>query len=165
MISKKYSIEAFVEAVKGKDSQEVIALAVEEATKADRKVHKNSQAGKDRKASDLFTPAEAADQLSPICSETPFHIKTTYNLYMKYWGHPDQLADTLSPVPPVNTVISPKNGLTLAMNDPGYNGGKKDQQWPLNSISTDTRVRSPTNTGPARYLRCRAKAGQSSGGI
>jgi hypothetical protein len=38
MISKNYSIEEFVEVVKGKDSYEVIALAVEEATKADRKV-------------------------------------------------------------------------------------------------------------------------------
>ena len=40
MISKKFDIEEFVEVVKGKDSQEVIALAVEEATKADRMVMK-----------------------------------------------------------------------------------------------------------------------------
>jgi hypothetical protein len=108
MISKKYSIEAFVEAVKGKDSQEVIALAVEEATKADRKVMKTHKQGQTEKLQTYSRQLKRLINYHRYAAKPRFHIKTTYNLYMKYWGHPDQLADALPPNPPADTVISQK---------------------------------------------------------
>jgi hypothetical protein len=108
MISKKYSIEAFVEAVKGKDSQEVIALAVEEATQADRMVLKTRGQEKTEKLQTYSRQLKRLINYHRYAVKPRYHIKTTYNLYMKYWGFPDQLADTLSPVPPVNTLSHQK---------------------------------------------------------
>lgn len=103
MISKKCSIDEFVEAVKGKNSQEVIALAVEEATKADRKVMKTRKQGKTEKLQTYSLQLKRLINYHRYVSKPRFHIKTTYNLYMKYWGHPDQLANLVPPNPPEDT--------------------------------------------------------------
>lgn len=91
MISKECSIEAFTAFLKDKDSQTVIAMAVEEATEADRLILKKSQ------------PAQTAllqtysRQLKQLIGYHRYAVKprkkeqTTYNLYMKYWGQVDPL--------------------------------------------------------------------------
>jgi hypothetical protein len=108
MISKKFSIEAFVEAVNGKDSQEVIALAVEEATKADRKAMKTRKQDKAEKLQTYSRQLKRLINYHRYVVKPRYHIKMTYNLYMKYWGHQDQVADVFSPNPPADTVISQK---------------------------------------------------------
>jgi hypothetical protein len=104
MISKKCSVEEFVEAVKGKDSQEVIALAVEEATKADRKVMKTRKQGKTEKLQTYSRQLKRLINYHRYVVKPRFRDKTTYNLYMKYWGHLDQLPDLIPPNPPVDTL-------------------------------------------------------------
>jgi len=104
MISKNCSIEEFVEGVKGKDSPEVIALAVEEATKADRKVMKTHKQCKTEKLRTYSRQLKRLINYHRYVVKPRFHTKTTYNLYMKYWGHPDQLADLIPPNPPVDTL-------------------------------------------------------------
>jgi hypothetical protein len=108
MISKKYSIEEFVNAVKGKDSQEVISLAVEEATKADRKVMKTRKQGKTEKLQVYSRQLKQLINYHRYVMKPRHRIKTTYNLYMKYWGNTDilelSLASNLS-----SEQVSPKN--------------------------------------------------------
>lgn len=86
MISKKLSIEEFVEAVKEKNTQEVIEIAIQEATKADRLALKKR---KQAKIDDLKTYSRQLRRLINyhryVTKPRP-HKKTTYNLYMKYWG-------------------------------------------------------------------------------
>lgn len=97
MISKKCSIEEFVETVKDKDSQEVIALAIKEATKADRLILKK------RKQSKIENFQTYSCQLRQLINYHRYsvkprrHVKTTYNLYMKYWGDSDQILEGLFP--------------------------------------------------------------------
>lgn len=89
MISKKGSIEEFVEAVKRKKSQEVIELANREATKADLLVLKKRNP---EKTEDLQAYSRQLKQLITFHRYVikPRHrIKTTYNLYMTYWGNPE----------------------------------------------------------------------------
>lgn len=89
MISKTCSIEAFAAFLKDKDSQTVIAMAVEEATKADRLILKKKQPGK------MTLLQTYSIQLKQLISYHRYAVKprqkeqTTYNLYMKYWGHVD----------------------------------------------------------------------------
>jgi hypothetical protein len=104
MISKKCSIEAFVEAVKGKVSQEVIALAVEEATKADRKVMKTRKQSKTERLQTYSRQLKQLINYHRYIMKPRRRTKTTYNLYMKYWGHPDQQTDILPPNPPANPI-------------------------------------------------------------
>jgi hypothetical protein len=104
MISKKCSIEEFVETVKGKDSQEVIALAVKEATKADRLIMKQREQSKIENIQNYSHQLKRLINYHRYVVKPRFHIKTTYNLYMKYWGHPDQLVDLFPPNPPANTL-------------------------------------------------------------
>lgn len=100
MISKNYSIEEFVEAVKGKDPQNVITLAVKEATKADRLLMKSR---KQLKKENILTYSRQLKQLinyHRYVVKPRSHIKTTYNLYMKYWGASDQFTEDLLPLDP-----------------------------------------------------------------
>jgi hypothetical protein len=105
MISKNFSIEEFVVAVKEQDPQDVIALAVQEATKADRLLLKNSQQSK---KGDVQTYSRQLKQLinyHRYAIKPRRRLKKTYNLYMKYWGKSDQLEeDLLPPVPPTDMI-------------------------------------------------------------
>jgi hypothetical protein len=103
MISKQCSIEAFVEAVKGNASNEVIALAVDEATKADRKAMKTRKHSKTEKLQTYSGQLKQLINYHRYILKPRRRKKTTYNLYMKYWGHPDQLTDILPPNPPAST--------------------------------------------------------------
>lgn len=86
MISSACSIETFVEAVKDQDAMTVIAMAVDEATKADRLVLKNGRQGQNEL---LRTYSR---QLKQLIAYHRYAVKprrpekTTYRLYMKYWG-------------------------------------------------------------------------------
>ena len=113
MISKKFSIEAFVEAVKDKDSREIIALAVEEATKADRKILKTRKQGKAEKLQTYSRQLKRLINYHRYVVKPRYHIKTTYNLYMKYWGHEDRVANVLLPEAPANRVATPTHVQTL----------------------------------------------------
>ena len=108
MISKKYSIEEFVEAVKDKDSQEVIALAIEEATKADRKVMKKRKQCKIEMIQTYSHQLKRLVNYHRYAVKPRFKIKTTYNLYMKYWGDSGPLAELIPPEPDTKTMSSPK---------------------------------------------------------
>jgi hypothetical protein len=91
MISNEYSIEVFAELLKDKDSQTVIAMAVQEATEADRLVLKKNQHAQ------TMTIQNYSRQLKQLISYHRYAVKprqpkrTTYNLYMKYWGQADPL--------------------------------------------------------------------------
>ena len=84
MISKECRIEAFVEALKDMDSMTVISNAIQEATEADRLFLKKDQ------LSDIA--ADYSKQLKKLINYHRYATKphrsgkTTYNLYMKYWG-------------------------------------------------------------------------------
>lgn len=100
MISKACSIEAFAEFLKDKDSQTVIAMAVEEATKADRLILKNHQ------PANMARLHTYSRQLKQLINYHRYAVKphqskqTTYNLYMKYWGEKDPLKMVLyDPIP------------------------------------------------------------------
>ena len=108
MISKKFDIEEFVEVVKGKDSQEVIALAVEEATKADRMVMKTRKQGKTEKLQTYSRQLKRLINYHRYVMKPSRRTKTTYNLYMKYWGTTDLPDFSLPPKPSIEQ-ISPKN--------------------------------------------------------
>ncbi|WP_419658701.1 uncharacterized protein Dvar_75390 [Desulfosarcina variabilis str. Montpellier] len=95
MISKEFKIEEFVNAVKDKDPKEVITLALQESTKADRIVIKK---GKQFNIEDIQTYSRQLKQLIDYhrYSVKPRrHIKKTYNLYMKYWGDDNHLNECL----------------------------------------------------------------------
>jgi hypothetical protein len=92
MISENCSIDEFVETVKGKDTQEVIALAIDEATRADRMVYRT-------KRSDGPCPngeAEYSHDLKTLIGYMRYTVKPkrpqdkAYRLYNAYWGEPDQ---------------------------------------------------------------------------
>lgn len=108
MISKKFHIEEFVEAVKGKDSQEVIALAIEEATRADRKVMKTRKQGKTEKLQAYSRQLKRLINYHRYVMKPRHRTKTTYNLYMKYWGNTDILDFSL-PSNPSPEQIRTKN--------------------------------------------------------
>jgi hypothetical protein len=108
MISKKFSIEEFVVAVKGKDSQEVIALAVEEATKADRKLMKSREQGKTEKLQAYSRQLKRLINYHRFVVKPRFRVKTTYDLYMKYWGNTD-IPEFSLPSNPSTEQISQKN--------------------------------------------------------
>lgn len=108
MISKKFNIEEFVEAVKGKDSQEVISLAVDEATKADRKVMKTRKQTKTERIQTYSRQLKQLINYHRYVMKPRHRIKTTYNLYMKYWGNTD-LFEFSMPSNPSTEQISTKN--------------------------------------------------------
>jgi hypothetical protein len=106
MISEKFKIEEFVNAVKGKDPQEVIIIAIQEATKADRIVLKKR---KQSKTEDIQAYSRQLKQLinyHRYSVKPRRHIKTTYNLYMKYWGDDNHLANVPQPA---DTLIAALN--------------------------------------------------------
>jgi hypothetical protein len=97
MISKKFSIEEFVEAVKVKDRQEVVALAIQEATKADRLFLKNRKQSKREEIQTYSRQLKQFINYHRYVVKPRHHMKKTYNLYMKYWGNSDLFTGDLLP--------------------------------------------------------------------
>ncbi|WP_319407961.1 hypothetical protein [uncultured Desulfosarcina sp.] len=100
MISKNCSIEEFVETVKGREIWEVISLAIDEATRADRmfiRTHRHT-------GNALFCGQTYSRHLKQLINYLRYTVKPrrpnskTYRLYMAHWGsidqeHPDLLRD------------------------------------------------------------------------
>lgn len=94
MISKDFSIETFVEAVKNRDSNTLITLAIVEATEADR------IALRKRKNSKIAKAQTYSRQLKQLIDYHRYCVKfrrqsKTYNFYEKYWGNLCQSSDRL----------------------------------------------------------------------
>ena len=93
MISKAFDIEEFVDVVKCETPQNVISLAIREATKADRKLLKN------RNFSEKEELQRYSRQLKRLVNYHRCTVKirgkerTTYDLYMKHWGGPSLAGD------------------------------------------------------------------------
>jgi hypothetical protein len=106
MISENCSIDEFVEAVKDKDSWEVLTLAVDEATWADRMVHRTVR------CKETTTPCgiQYSRHLKRLINYLRFEVKPkrprdkAYRLYLMYWGTPDQGHTDLLTEPPTDTV-------------------------------------------------------------
>jgi hypothetical protein len=91
MISENCSIHEFVESVKGKETWEVITLAVEEATRADRMYyHTCHDAGEG-----MHNGLDYSRQLKRLINYLRFEVKprrpgdTAYCLYEAHWGQGD----------------------------------------------------------------------------
>ena len=95
MISKNCSIEAFVEAIKGKETQEIIHLANQEATKADRLVLKKSKKDKIEKYQRYSRQLKALINYHRYVIKPRGNTKITYNLYMRHWGAVDSESQDL----------------------------------------------------------------------
>ena len=91
MISENCSLEEFVETVKGKEPWEVIMLAVEEATGAERMSYR-SRRHPDRQ---LDCGIEYSRHLKRLINYFRFTVKPhrpkdkAYRLYITYWGDCD----------------------------------------------------------------------------
>jgi hypothetical protein len=98
MISENCSIDEFVETVKNKDDWEVLALALEEANRADRMSLRS-------KASE--TPNQNAEKtyshdLKQLINYMRYSVKPkrpqerAYHLYQTYWGTQSQQAPAIT---------------------------------------------------------------------
>ncbi|MBT8339541.1 MAG: hypothetical protein KJP07_05965 [Desulfatitalea sp.] len=93
MISENCTIEEFVKAVKGKDSYEVINLAVQEATEADRMALKIWKDVKNENIQNYSSQLKQLINYHRYMIKPRRKAKTVYNLYMKYWGEQDQILE------------------------------------------------------------------------
>jgi hypothetical protein len=107
MISEKCSIDEFVEAVKDKDTWEVLTLAVDEATWADRMAYRT------RHNCQLQPPCgqQYSRHLKRLINYLRFEVKPkrpgdkAYRLYLMYWGNnPDDDLTELLTGPPTDAV-------------------------------------------------------------
>ncbi|BBO68419.1 hypothetical protein DSCA_23490 [Desulfosarcina alkanivorans] len=89
MISENCSIEEFVETVKDKAPWEVIALAVEEATQADRMIHRTGL----RSELVFFCGRRYSSHLKRLIALLRYTVKPrrlndeVYHLYAAHWGN------------------------------------------------------------------------------
>jgi len=92
MISENCSIDEFVEAVKDKDSWEVLTLAVDEATWADRMAHRTVRCNLTQNPCGI----QYSRHLKQLINYLRFEVKPkrprdkAYRLYSMYWGNPDR---------------------------------------------------------------------------
>jgi hypothetical protein len=106
MISENCSIDEFVEAVKDKDTWEVLTLAVDEATWADRRAYRTNR--------DCHQQPPCGQQysqhLKQLINYLRFEVKPkrprdkAYRLYLMYWGNPTQGHTDLLTEPPTDAV-------------------------------------------------------------
>jgi hypothetical protein len=99
MISENCSINEFVESVKGKETWEVLTLAVEEATRADRMVFRTRRYPGEGTACDQAY----SRHLKRLINYLRFTVKprrpddVAYCLYVSHWGSADKEDPTLLP--------------------------------------------------------------------
>ena len=92
MISETCSIDEFVAAVKSKESWEVIALAIDEATQADRMAFRNRR----RTNGQSFDFKTYSRRLKRLINYLRYEIKPhrpedrAYALYVAHWGITEQ---------------------------------------------------------------------------
>ncbi len=92
MISENCNIEEFVETVKGREAWEVISLAIDEATQADRiSFQKHERDGRS-----LLCGQQYSGHLKQLINYLRYTVKPrrpkdkAYRLYMAHWGDIDQ---------------------------------------------------------------------------
>jgi hypothetical protein len=92
MISENCSIDEFVETVKGKEPWEVITLAVEEATWAERLFYRST-----RQADGYMTCGQQYSyDLKKLIDYLRYVVTPrrpqdrAYCLYIEHWGHPER---------------------------------------------------------------------------
>jgi DNA-binding HxlR family transcriptional regulator len=89
MISEDCSIEEFVETVKGKETWEVLSLAIDEATRSDRMSFRMHQ----RTGKALLCCQTYSGQLKQLINYLRYTVKPqrptskAYRLYMAHWGN------------------------------------------------------------------------------
>ena len=90
MISENCSISEFVESVKGKETWEVITLAVDEATRADRMIFRACRCSGNR----CYTEGHYSRHLKRLIDYLRYTVTPkrrndeVYHLYTAYWGQP-----------------------------------------------------------------------------
>ena len=88
MISENCSIDEFVEAVKDRDVWDVVSLAVDEATQAERLCYR----AKRRPDDDISCNLDYSEQLKQLIDYLRFEIKPrrpgneAYRVYVANWG-------------------------------------------------------------------------------
>jgi hypothetical protein len=101
MISENCSIDEFVEAVTGKAAKEVIALAIDEATRADRIFLRTRHHPAQRP---LLCGLTYSRHLKELIGYLRYTVKPrrprarAYQLYMQHWGAPHPQPST----PPIH---------------------------------------------------------------
>lgn len=88
MISKNCSIEEFVEMVKGRETWDVLSLAIDEVTQADRLFFRTHQ----RTGKTLLCGQTYSRHLKQLINYLRYTVKPrcpnnkAYRLYMAHWG-------------------------------------------------------------------------------
>lgn len=97
MISENCSIDEFVEAVKERAAWDVVSLAVDEATQAERRFHRARRCHDDK----TCCSRDYSAQLKQLINYLRFAIKPkrpqnrAYRLYMANWGTVDEALPTV----------------------------------------------------------------------
>ena len=106
MISENCNIEEFVETVKGRETWEVLSLAIDEATLADRiLLQKHQHGGKSMLCGQTYSK-----HLKQLINYLRYTVKPrrpdnkAYRLYMAHWGPVDQEQPGLLTDQPTDTV-------------------------------------------------------------
>jgi len=108
MISENCSLEEFVETVKGKEPWEVIMLAVEEATGAERMFYRSKRDSE----SQLNCGIEYSRHLKRLINYFRFTVKPhrpkdkAYRLYVTYWGDPNSTYSQLLTDIPTKQILN-----------------------------------------------------------
>lgn len=108
MISENCSLEEFVERVKGKEPWEVIMLAVDEATGAERIYYR----AKDKADAHLNCGMVYSRHLKRLINYFRYAVKPrrpndkAYRLYVAHWGKPERMQVDLMPPSPRDTRIA-----------------------------------------------------------
>lgn len=89
MISENCSLEEFVETVKGKEPWEVIMLAVEEATGAERMFHRSKRDAEGQLNCGIEYSRHLKRLINLLRYEVKFkhHDDEVYQLYVAHWGN------------------------------------------------------------------------------
>jgi hypothetical protein len=87
MISTNYDINEFVKNVSGKDRWDVVALAIEEATAADRLCMKTSENTEKEMFQTYSSQLKQFINYHRFAAKPRFPQSKAYILYMAHWGN------------------------------------------------------------------------------
>ena len=104
MISKNFSIEEFVASAKGKSAWEVLSMAVEEASWADRMAYRSDHAADSQRYSRHLKRLIGYLRYETIPKRPQ---DKAYQLYMSHWGSPPKMHSGLPVDPPVDGFTYP----------------------------------------------------------
>lgn len=90
MISTNYDLEEFVKNVNGRDRWDIVALAIEEATAADRLCLKASENKEIETVQTYSSQLKQFIDYHRFAAKPKFPQSKAYTLYMAHWGNPRQ---------------------------------------------------------------------------